>query len=462
MNSQGRIKSNLWQKVIAIVALINLLLVFFNLSYLPLRDIYLRYLPVLVRIYDPVKGVEPHPDTEAYLATVQQFKQQLTPENLGAKSTQEILQSLQKQSRTLIEENPFLAGNKLGTFAKLKRRMQYQTETASAQKAFSKFWTPEYLSQVQPRVALEFFETKIEPLLRTNYYRQIDENGLYIDNFWCIDLIFVLFFGAEYLARTFWVARNRDDLNWGDAMFRYWYDALMVLPHWRWLRTIPVTVRLHKSGLVNLERILAQITHEPAAYLSHRASMFLIVQLLNQSQEAIKDGSAAKLLLDSSPGIKVGEADKVNEIIDRLISLTIYKVLPEVQPDVEALLRHSLRGALKKSDVYQTVTGIPGLTDLPQDVVEQLTDYLAQATYDVLVNSYTDQEGKIIFDRLTDNFTQHLRQQLKNQTTQTEIQSLLSDLLEEWKLNYIQDSSQRDPEATLAEANKIQERITSN
>nr|MDJ0648073.1 hypothetical protein [Xenococcaceae cyanobacterium MO_188.B19] len=158
----------------------------------------------------------------------------------------------------------------------------------------------------------------------------------------------------------------------------------------------------------------------------------------------------------------VGEEDKINAIIDRLIRLTIYKVLPEVKPDVEALLRHSLSGALKESDVYQAFKKIPGFTNLPQDVTEQLTDYLAEATYNVLVNSYTDEKGKVMFDRLSDNFTQHLRQQLQNQTTQTEIQSLLSDLLEEWKLNYIKGSSQRDPEATLAEANKIREKITSN
>ena len=64
-----------WQKIIALIAVINLCLVLFNLSYLPFRDIYLRYTPVLIRIYDPVKGIEPHPDTETYLDTVGQLKQ---------------------------------------------------------------------------------------------------------------------------------------------------------------------------------------------------------------------------------------------------------------------------------------------------------------------------------------------------------------------------------------------------
>ena len=445
-----------WQKLLALIALINLILVLCHLSYLPLRDIYLRYTPLLVRIYDPVKGIEPHPDTEAYLQTVALIKQEISQRGLEAASTEQLLASLRQQSISLIEENPFLAANKLGTFAKLKHRMEYRLGTRSAKEAFTRFWSPEYLSDNNIATELAFLTDKIEPLLETNYYRRIDANGLYIDNFWRIDIFFMIFFALEYLIRTFWVAKNRDDLNWWDAILRRWYDALMLIPVWRWMRILPVTIRIHKSGLFNMERILAQITHEPAAYLSHRASMFLIVQLLNQSQEVIQNGALTNLLSSSTEGVRVGEADKINTIIDRLIGLTIYKVLPEVQPDLEDLLRHSLQGALRESDVYQTVKAIPGIANLPQEAIEQLADYLAQATYDVLVNSYTDTEGKIIFERLSDNFSLTLRKQLQNKATQTEIQVLLSDLLEEWKLNYVKSSHQRNPEKTLAEAEKIQ------
>lgn len=453
-------KNTWWQKIIALIAVINLCLVLFNLSYLPLRDIYLRYTPVLTRIYDPVKGIEPHPDTETYIATAGQLKQQLSQTGLKSPSTKELLTSLQGQSVDLIAENPFLAANKLGTFAKLKHRMEYHCQTRSARQAFVQFWNEDYLEKVNPTVALAFFDSKIEPLLKTNYYRLIDENGLYIDNFWRIDLFFVVFFALEYLIRTFKVARSRDDLNWWDAMLRYWYDVFMLIPIWRWLRIIPVTVRIHKSNWFNTEKVLAQLTHEPAAYLAQRVSAFLIIQLLSQTQEALEDGTVAKMLSSSSSsGIRVGQEDKINLVIDRLISLTIYKVLPEVQPDIEALLQHSLKGVLKDSDLYQTLKDIPGIASLPIEVTEQLSDYLSQATYEVLVNSYTDAEGKIIFDRLSNNFTETLREQLKDRATQTEIQTLLSNLLEEWKLNYIKGSSQSDPEKTLAEADRMQEKV---
>ena len=445
------------QKFIAAIALINLILVLFNISYLPLRDFYFNRTPLLIRIYDPVKAIEPHPDTTAYLQTSDRLTQKIIAGE-SITEAEELLASLRQQSFYLIEENPFLSSNQLGTFAKLKHRMEYRMHTRSTKEAFAQFWSQEYLSQVDTQGELAFFSSKIEPLLKTNYYRRIDANGVEIDNFWRIDIFFMLFFALEYFIRTFSIAR-KDNLNWGQAMLRYWYDILMFLPVCRWLRIIPVTVRIHKSGLFDLEEILAHITHEPAAYISHRVSAFLIVRLLNQSKEIVADGAIADIFF-SSQEATVGETDKIDRIADRLISLTIYQVLPQVQPDIENLLRYSLKAALQESELYQVAKGIPGFANLPQETVEQIADYLAQTTYDVLINSYTDTEGKIMFNRLSKNFSYTLKQQIKSKATQDEIQVLLSDLLEEWKLNYIKNSQQRDPEQTLAEAEQIRTEIT--
>ncbi|MEM8674377.1 MAG: hypothetical protein AAGF83_10960 [Cyanobacteria bacterium P01_G01_bin.67] len=453
-------QNSFWQKLVALIAAINLLLVLFNLSYLSSRDFYYENVPMLVRIYDPIKGIESHPDTEAYLQTAELLQQEITRNRPFSKETEQLLASLRQQSIYLIEENPFAAANKLATFAKLKHRMEYRLQTRSAKAAFNRFWSQEYLSQANTVEELDFFNHKIAPLLKTNYYRRIDANGIQIEHFWQLDIFFIIFFALEYLSRTFKVAQDKADLSWWDAMMRCWYDLLMLLPLWRWLRILPVAVRIHKSGLFNLEKILAQITHEPAAYISHRASMFLIVRLLNQSQEVISNGAIADLLFSTSQEGTVGEDNKIDKIIDRLIGLTIYQVLPEVQPDIENLLRYSLKGALRDSELYQAVRAIPGLDQIPRETIEQLSEYLAQAAYNVLLNSYTDAEGKIMVSRLSNNFSRTLKQQIRHQATQDEIQVLLSDLLEEWKLNYVINSQQLNPEQTLAEAEQIKSEVT--
>ena len=307
-----------WNKLVAIIALINLLLVLFNLSYLPLRDVYLRNSPFLVNFYDPVKSIEPHPYTERYIYTVDLLEQQLSQIGIEAALTNKLLENLREQSTNLLIEDPFLGANKFGTFAKLKRRMQYHMDTLSAKQAFNRFWSVEYLQNAGFDSELSFFDRKIKPLLATNFYRNIDENGLFIDNFWQIDIYFIIFFVCEFLIRTFSVTRKRDDVSWWDVILRNWYEGFLFLPFWRWLRMVPVSVKLHKSGLLDLEQTLAQVTYEPAAYLANRASMFPMVQLINQTQEAVATGEFTHSFLRKSGRIEVNEVDELDIIIDRV------------------------------------------------------------------------------------------------------------------------------------------------
>ena len=54
----------IWDVFMVWVALVNLWLIVFDITYLILRPTYYRWVPILTRVYDPVKGIEPHPLTE--------------------------------------------------------------------------------------------------------------------------------------------------------------------------------------------------------------------------------------------------------------------------------------------------------------------------------------------------------------------------------------------------------------
>jgi len=148
-----------------------------------------------------------------------------------------------------------------------------------------------------------------------SYYRDFDENGVPIDNFWRIDLVFIILFAIDFVVKTLRMSWRQPGMSWWGAMLRRSYDIPLFLPFWRWLRVVPVLVRLHRSKVIDLEDILAAITHEPAAYLADRVSVFLVVRLLNQTQDAVNSGELARTLLappDASP-----EANKIDRILDR-------------------------------------------------------------------------------------------------------------------------------------------------
>jgi len=457
---------NWWGQVVAIIAVANLAIAAFNLSYLPLRNLYLRYTPAIVTAYDPVKGIEPHPTTQRYIAAIDALNQALNQQvdaapSLDSASIEEALAHLRQQSDALIRENPFASGGQFGTFAKLKRRMQTITDTDTTQAAIATLWSQNFLEQTGWPVVYDLFQTRLEPLLARNYFRTTNDNGRIIDRFWQIDLWFGAFFLAEFLRQTLAESLRRPGISWFDAMLRRWYDGFLILPLWRWLRIIPVSVRLHQSGLVDMEQILQQVTHEPAAYLSERVATFALVRLINQAKESVETGALVQAILGGeTPYIQVSDVDKVDALGDRLLDLAIYRVLPEVQPDVEALLRHSIQGAVKESDVYQSLQQVPGLDNVPEAAIMDLSDYLAQQTYEVLVESYSDTQGRVLFDQLAQDFRGAFLEELKDAKTQRELQTLLSGLLEEVKLNYVQRSNDRDPEDTLHEADQLKKTLS--
>ncbi|MDR9404149.1 MAG: hypothetical protein RI580_11990, partial [Halothece sp. Uz-M2-17] len=138
-------KKNKWiirfEQVMAFIALFNLGLVFFDISYIPFRNFYLKefrlivqglnYIPqsdfieqytpslisayrqipdsfleqapLLAQGYDYVKGIEPHPETEQYLQTVEILKQQVEKTGLQSYQSQRILEDLRQQSLQIIQ-----------------------------------------------------------------------------------------------------------------------------------------------------------------------------------------------------------------------------------------------------------------------------------------------------------------------------------------------------------------------
>jgi hypothetical protein len=83
-----------------------LTLVFFDLTYINGRNIYLQYTPTLTQIYDPVKGIQPHPEAENYLNKVNQLDEQVLQTGLQSPQSENLLAELRLLSDRMIEDNP--------------------------------------------------------------------------------------------------------------------------------------------------------------------------------------------------------------------------------------------------------------------------------------------------------------------------------------------------------------------
>jgi hypothetical protein len=456
----------LFDRFIAITAIVNLGLVLFDLSYVPWRDFYLRRVPKITQSYDQIKGIEPHRDTASYLATVQVLKQQLTQTGLQSKQTEILLTDLANQSVEMIQSNPFAAVGKAGTLEKIKNRMRdriypknYRGKK-SASGAFRTFWSLPHLEANTWQKEINFFDSRIEPLIATNYYRRIGENGEFIDNFWILDLPFTILFGLQLIVRAFFIKRRNPSFNWLNALLWRWYDLLLILPFWRWLRIIPVIVKLDKARLVNLNPIRKQIHQGIVSNFAEEITEIVVVRVINQIQGSVERGELTRLLLQKGnlrPYIDINNVNEVEAIAGIIVQTVVYQVLPKIQPEIIAIVRHNISNALVQAPVYRNLLIIPGVGQMQAQLSEQLATEITTNLYSAIIKAVNDPMAAKLSSQLIQSFTDALGQEIQKKHVITELEKLLYEFLEEIKINYVQNLTQEDLEQILEQLRRVKE-----
>ncbi|MBE9003512.1 hypothetical protein IQ259_00310 [Fortiea sp. LEGE XX443] len=452
-------RKNLWfERLMALIATINLGLVLFDLTYVQWRDFYLRRLPNITQIYDPIKGIEPHRETQSYLKAVDALKEQVSQTGLTSPQAKTKLEELSRLSAEMIDSNPFAAVGKSGTLEKIKNRMRDRIGENSAKQSFDTFWSQAYLSETGWNQEINFFNQKISPLIATNYYRQIDENGEYVNDFWLIDLPFVTIFAVEFLARIFYIKRRHQSFSWLNAIFCRWYDIFLLLPFWRWLRVIPVIVRLDQAQLLNLQPLQHQINQTIVANFAEELTEIVVVRVINQIQISIKQGDFTRWVSQQEslrPYIDINNVNEIEAIASILVQTVVYQVLPKIQPELVAILRHNIDTALHQVPIYRNLQGLPGIGQAQTQLSEQLATQITTSLYGALVSAVEDPVGAKLTTQLVQSFTTALGAEVQQKHVIAEIQSLLFDFLEEVKLNYVQRLSQEDIDEIVEQTRQL-------
>lgn len=457
-------KRNLWfEKLMALTATVNLGLVLFNLTYVDWRDFYLRNLPQIQEIYDPIKGIEPHRETEKYLITVEELEQQITATGIESVRSAAKLEELRNLSVEMIENNPFAGASKSGTLERIKNQMRDRLDNDSSKQAFSTFWSTDYLVKQGLDKELDFFNQKIKPLIKTNYYRSIGENGEFIDKFWIIDLPFAILFAIELLARSFYIKRRQVGFSWLDCILWRWYDVFLILPFWRWLRVIPVLVRLDRAELLNLQGIRQQTQKGIVANFAEEITQIVVIRIINQTQNSIKRGELTRWLQQSQtlrPYVDINNIDEIEALGSIFVQTIIREVLPQIQPQIIAILQHNIDSAFNQSPIYRNFGNLPGLGQMQSQLSEQLATQIATNLYHAVVSATEDPVSAKLSSDLINSFSKTLSTEIQKKQVLKEIQSLLIDFLEEIKINYVQQLSEEDIEQILQQTRNLHSRAS--
>ena len=470
---------SLWtRRFFALLVIANYLLVLFDLTYIPWRSFWLHgdlhvsrvkvnlpFVPQVTQLYDPIKGISSHRETARYLRTFDQLKTALATGASEAR-IESGLATLRVLSIDMIEEDPFAAVGKSGTLEKIKNELREYQGLDSAKQSFRQFWSPKNFTPGEQAKALAFFETQVLPLLETNYYRSISENGKPADRFWRLDFWFQIIFLIELIGHLLLIRRRHPSLRWREVLLWRWYDLPLFLPFLRWLRIMPLLVRLQGSRIVDLEPLRSQASRGFIGLFAGELLEIITVQTINQIQYSVRQGELRSLLrLVRDPYVDLNDTNEIEVLARRFSEILVYRVLPQVRPDLEAVLQYNLLYTIQQLPAYQTLQNLPGFNTVPNRLTQQLASGVTQAltrasqgTYDTL--AIRDPAAAELTEQLVRNFTLALSEALSEQNTLSEIQTLICDLLEEVKVNYVSRIAESDFEDVLEETQQLQRRFS--
>ncbi|GIV26185.1 MAG: hypothetical protein KatS3mg026_1877 [Bacteroidia bacterium] len=418
-----------WDATILLIATLNVLLILFDMTYFALRPRYIRYAPAIAAWYDRYKGVEPHWTTDRY----RQLGDSLStlwrsyPARLDTQTLRSLGDTLFRLSVQILSERPYERFGLMGYQEGLKHAVKNYillTEGVKvpATEAFRRFWalTP---ANLPGRLAL--YEKEIRWRLQVCYYRHYAIDGGFVDEFWKLDLPFLVFFWLEFWAGWWAALRTRQYRHAWMYPLVHWYDVLALAPFealrfFRLLRIWKLYVRLNRSQLINFSNtVLGQLLTQQSRTIAKAISNEVAYQILEQVKRQVASGenlAQLRTLLKAS-----------STLTGELIGTEAAPVLRMLrqQPALYHLLETSLRQALEKE--------LPTLPGLPKERLQAWIQQTVRRTVERLLlhtEAYlASPEGQAALTELTQAILDHLIRRLEEAEMQARLNAYLLEIL---------------------------------
>ena len=475
LSAQRVTASRLWQhwdRAVALWAGLNLLLVVFDTTYIPLRTFWLqrnltplpqvplvvplRLLPDITPWYDPVKGIEPHRETQAYLQAFDRLDRALLSGSSPA-ATAALRRRQVQLTQAMLNENPFAASGNSGTLEKIKNRLRQRAGDDSVLQATDRLWSDAWLQQRSWQQERRFWTQQVLPLVATSYWRSIDENGRPTDHFWRFDLLlFQSVFALDILLRMVRLRRRFPALSWRDALLRRWIDLPLLLPFWRILRVVPVVERLSQARLINVEPLRAAVSRAVVSLLALELFEVLALQLVDGTQSLIRSPQWPRWIRglrshQSVVGVVAAQDQQLLELVRLWGPLVLGQVAPRLAPELQSLLGHALQLSLQE---------VPGGVILPSGLSRQLAAGMVDSLLDVSRGTAarlarSDERQAELIQKATDRFWEELAAALEQAGTLERSQELFCALLQQLKLNYLGQINRAGIDALMDELDDL-------
>lgn len=384
----------LWDLFMVWMAIVNLTLILFDMTYLWVRPFYYQYTPVITRIYDPVLGIEPHPLTER-LSAEATGAEELLLLDADSPGLERRLENLADLTIRVLSEDVFdRSGQNRSKFI-IARIIAVESGAPTADllqpemlvEAAHNFWSGES-DLLRHRFVL--FNTEIRPLLKENFYREFNRAGRLTDHFWIIDLPFLLLFWIEFVVRWSLALRRKKYAQWFFFPIFNWYDVLGLIPMqifrpFRLLRVVSMYMRLRRSELSSVGKDFASRT---VAYISNiiteEVSDRVAIRILDEYAEEIRDGTHLRIIESTM----APRREEIEQVLAEHVRLLLTN--EDTLQSFGDLLRLNLNRAVESSESLHAVP-LPNAVLKP--VVRVVGEIILDTTLETIMATLDSEEG---------------------------------------------------------------------
>ena len=384
-----------WDVFMVWVAIINLWMILFDLSYLWLRPVYFKYVPVVTRIYDPVKGIEAHPLTDAFLNQLEVTSAQLERDPRSA-TIPEHRENLVEMTIRVMRENPFARSGQARTLGLISEALAKNIGVTGGalrdhdvlRVASEAYWPhepqklAETISSVDPRV-LHGFEL--------NYYRTFDISGDLTDHFWILDLPFLILFWIEFNVRWVIALRRKTYSRWFFFPLFNWYDVLGLIPMsffrpFRLLRAVSMYMRLKRSELSNVGKdVFTRTVLYFSNIITEEVSDRVALRILSEFHEEVADGTHTTI----ARSVVEPRKSEIETVIVSQIRQTLTD--PTTMSRLRTLVQLNLENAVEESEALRAVP-LPNVILKP--AVRAIGEVIVDTTLETVAGTIDSAEGE--------------------------------------------------------------------
>ena len=276
---------------------------------------------------------------------------------------------------------------------------------------------------------------------------------------WRVDAPFQLLFLLDIVLRCLRLKSRYPAIRWREAVLRRWIDLPLLLPFARWMRLVPVTERLSRAGLIQLEPLRAVISRAVVALLAVELFEVITIRVVDTFQQLIRSPQLPERVrsLCSHQTSNANDDRELLELLRLWLPLLLTKVGPALRPQLVALIGHLLQQSLSRSVMPEPLRRVAALQSAEAEFSRQLATGMVDSVLDLSRGAGTrigqrDQTLETLGTDALDRLWEELAVTLEQGPVLERSQELLTSFLEDLKRSgFRQFRDQDDVDALISE-----------